>query len=48
MIYELKDCRTGKAEIERKTTVEIKEGMVSICSMLNKNGYGELYFGVQK
>lgn len=31
----------------KKTTGELKEGMVSLSSMLNKNGYGTLYFGVK-
>lgn len=31
----------------KKTTSEIKEGMVSISSILNKHGYGELFFGVR-
>jgi ATP-dependent DNA helicase RecG len=29
----------------KKTTSELKEGIISICSILNKNGEGELYFG---
>lgn len=31
----------------KKSTGELKEGMISLCSMLNKNGYAELYFGVK-
>ena len=31
----------------KKTTGELKEGMVSLASMLNKNGKGVLYFGVK-
>lgn len=31
----------------KKTTGEIKEAMVSIASILNKNGIGTLYFGVK-
>ena len=31
----------------KKTTGEIKEGMVSIASILNKHGVGTLYFGVK-
>ncbi len=31
----------------KKTTGEIKEGMVSIVSILNKRGIGTLYFGVK-
>ena len=31
----------------KKTTGEIKEGMISIASILNKRGIGTLYFGVK-
>jgi hypothetical protein len=31
----------------KKTTGELKEGIISLGSMLNKNGYGTLYFGVK-
>ena len=31
----------------KKTTGELKEGMISLASMLNKNGKGVLYFGVK-
>ncbi len=31
----------------KKTTGELKEGIISLASMLNKNGKGELYFGVR-
>ena len=31
----------------KKTTGELKEGLISIASMLNKNGKGTLYFGVR-
>lgn len=31
----------------KKTTGELKEAMVSLASMLNKNGYGTLYFGIR-
>lgn len=31
----------------KKTTGELKEGMISLASMLNKNGKGVLYFGVR-
>ena len=31
----------------KKTTGEIKEGMISIVSILNKRGIGTLYFGVK-
>lgn len=30
----------------KKTTGELREGIISLSSMLNKNGYGTLYFGV--
>ncbi|MDE7210737.1 MAG: ATP-binding protein [Lachnospiraceae bacterium] len=31
----------------KKTTGELREGIVSLASMLNKNGKGTLYFGVR-
>ncbi|MEE8807205.1 MAG: RNA-binding domain-containing protein [Lactimicrobium sp.] len=31
----------------KKTTGELKEGIISLVSLLNKNGYGTLYFGVK-
>ena len=31
----------------KKTTAELKEGVISIAAILNKHGGGELYFGVQ-
>lgn len=31
----------------KKTTGELKEGIISLASMLNKNGRGVLYFGVR-
>lgn len=37
---------TEKIEF-KKTTGELKEGITSLASMLNKNGYGTLYFGVK-
>lgn len=37
---------TEKIEF-KKTTGELREGIVSLASMLNKNGYGVLYFGVK-
>ena len=37
---------TEKIEF-KKTTSELKEGIISLASMLNKNGYGVLYFGVK-
>ena len=30
----------------KKSTGELKEGIISISSMLNKNGIGTLYFGI--
>ena len=37
---------TEKKEF-KKTTGELREGITSLASMLNKNGYGVLYFGVK-
>ena len=37
---------TEKIEF-KKTTGELREGITSLASMLNKNGYGLLYFGVK-
>ena len=37
---------TEKIEF-KKTTGELLEGITSLASMLNKNGYGLLYFGVK-
>ena len=31
----------------KKSTGELKEGILSLGSMLNKNGYGTLYFGIK-
>lgn len=31
----------------KKTTSELKEGVISLASMLNKNGTGIVYFGVK-
>ena len=31
----------------KKSTRELKEAIVSICAILNKHGYGELYFGIR-
>lgn len=31
----------------KKTTGELKEGIISLGSMLNKNSYGTLFFGVK-
>lgn len=37
---------TEKIEF-KKTTGELREGITSLASMLNKNGYGVLYFGIK-
>ena len=37
---------TEKIEF-KKTTGELREGITSLASMLNKNGYGILYFGIK-
>lgn len=37
---------TEKLEF-KKTTGELREGIISLSSMLNKSGYGILYFGVK-
>ena len=31
----------------KKSTGELKEGVISVASMLNKHGEGTLYFGVK-
>lgn len=31
----------------KKSTGEIKEGVISLSSMLNKHGWGTLYFGIK-
>lgn len=31
----------------KKTTGELKEGIISLASMLNKSGYGTVYFGIK-
>ncbi len=31
----------------KKSTGELKEGVISVASILNKHGSGELYFGVK-
>ncbi|MDR1164540.1 MAG: putative DNA binding domain-containing protein [Deltaproteobacteria bacterium] len=31
----------------KRSTAELKEGVMSICAMLNKHGRGQLYFGVR-
>lgn len=30
----------------KKTLAEFQEGLVSLCAMLNKHGYGEIWFGI--
>ena len=32
----------------KKSTSELKEGVVSIAAILNKHGKGELYFGIKE
>ena len=32
----------------KKTTAELREGIISIATILNKHGKGTLYFGVKK
>ena len=50
MLWEGADLNLG-IETEtlefKKSTSELKEAMHSICAMLNKHQYGELYFGVK-
>ena len=31
----------------KKTTGELKEGVISLASMLNKSGAGTVYFGIK-
>ncbi len=31
----------------KKTTAELKEGIISVVAILNKHGSGELYFGIR-
>ena len=31
----------------KKSTSELKEGVISIAAILNKHGAGELYFGIR-
>ena len=31
----------------KKSTSELREGVISVCAMLNKHGEGTLYFGVK-
>ena len=31
----------------KKTTAELREGVISLASMLNKHGHGVLYCGVK-
>jgi hypothetical protein len=38
----------GTETIEFKKTIgELREGIVSLDAMLNKSGYGNLYFGIK-
>lgn len=44
----MKNLGTETETLEfKKTTGELKEGIISLSSMLNKNGHGVLYFGVK-
>ena len=49
-MFNLQDFHFYKTSQKRKnlkkTTGEINEAIQSICAMLNKNGYGTIYFGV--
>lgn len=31
----------------KKSAAELKEAVISLCAMLNKNGHGILYFGIK-
>jgi len=31
----------------KKTTAELKEGVISMAAVLNKHGGGEIYFGIK-
>jgi len=31
----------------KKTTVQLKEAVISICAMLNKHNVGTVYFGIK-
>ena len=31
----------------KKSTAELREGIISMVAILNKHGYGELFFGVK-
>jgi ATP-dependent DNA helicase RecG len=42
----MKFKETEKLEL-KKSTSELKEGVISIASILNKHGSGELYFGIR-
>ncbi|HHT79715.1 MAG TPA: ATP-binding protein [Spirochaetales bacterium] len=44
----MKNLGTETETLEfKKITGELKEGIISLSSMLNKNGHGVLYFGVK-
>ena len=42
----MKDRENEQLEY-KKTTAELKEGVISLASMLNKHGHGVLYFGIK-
>ena len=42
----MKDRESEQLEY-KKTTAELKEGVISLASMLNKHGHGVLYFGIK-
>ena len=46
MVYENIGKETEQVEF-KKSTGELREGVISIASILNKHGEGELYFGVK-
>lgn len=31
----------------KRSTAELKEGIISVAAILNKHGFGELYFGIR-
>ena len=42
----MKFVETENTEL-KKSTAQLKEGIISIASILNKHGKGELYFGIK-
>lgn len=47
MGYRLMEKRESETVEFKKSTSELKEGVISLASMLNKNGWGILYFGIK-